>query len=438
MEISRRNFVKTTAAGTAAMLLNKVAMAQAANSAAGSGDEIKVGMIGVGKQGSVLYQDTVKVPGVRIEAVCDIWETFSLKIAKGRLRRHNREIRGYTDYQEMLEKETGLDAVIVATPDFMHAEHAIACLKAGKHVYCEKEMSNDLTKAADMVKASRETGKMLQIGHQRRSNPVYLHAQGLVGELCGKLTNLYGQWNRPVQKLLEPPERYPIDPAFLKKMGYDNMSEFLNWRWFKKYSAGPIADLGSHQIDIFEWFLHTMPSSVMAIGGVDYYPNLEWFEDVLCLYEYQTKHGSARAFYQVINTNGFGNYFEKYGGDKGTLILSETDKLCHYRAEPSNEAVPAWMQGVEASSFNGLPTIPFVKALANKDEKAKADMEAFESTNVHQFHLANFFGAVRKNDPKLLTCPAAVAYPTAVAVLNAIPAVESGKKIVFTPEQFKA
>ena len=68
----------------------------------------------------------------------------------------------------MLDKEKELDAVLIATPDFWHERHAIDCLKAGKHVYCEKEMSNTLEGARSMVAAARETGKLLQIGHQRR------------------------------------------------------------------------------------------------------------------------------------------------------------------------------------------------------------------------------------------------------------------------------
>jgi predicted dehydrogenase len=84
-------------------------------------------------------------------------------------------VNGYEDYREMLDKEKELDAVIIATPDFWHAPHTVDCLEAGKHVYCEKEMSNTLEGARRMVAAARETGKLLQIGHQRRSNPRYLH-----------------------------------------------------------------------------------------------------------------------------------------------------------------------------------------------------------------------------------------------------------------------
>ena len=71
----------------------------------------------------------------------------------------------------MLANETDLDAVIIATPDFWHAQHTIDCLEAGINVYCEKEMSTTLENAKRMVLTSRETGKLLQIGHQRRSHP---------------------------------------------------------------------------------------------------------------------------------------------------------------------------------------------------------------------------------------------------------------------------
>ena len=68
------------------------------------------------------------------------------------LKRLKHPVTAYSDYKEMLAKEKDkLDAVIVATPDWMHAEHTIACLKAGLHVYCEKEMSNDLEKAKQIL-----------------------------------------------------------------------------------------------------------------------------------------------------------------------------------------------------------------------------------------------------------------------------------------------
>jgi len=437
MSMTRRDFAKATAAAGAAATLARWSAAQEA-AAASSGDELKVAIIGCGIQGRVLMNDMVKIPGVRFVAACDIWEKFSLRYATGILRRYKQVVNKYTDYREMLEKEKGLDAVIIATPDWMHAEHAIACMKAGINVYCEKEMSYKLDLAKQMVQVSQETGKLLQIGHQRRSSPVYLRALAMIEkeDLCGRLTTCYGQWNRPAQEKLDWPEKLAIPPETLAKFGYENMDHFRNWRWYKKYSAGPIADLGSHQIDIFSWFLGAEPCSVMAVAGGDYYKDRDWYEDVMCLYEYKTKKGSARAYYQVLNTNGYGNFYERYRGDKGTINITETSKQCWYCPEPRTQ-LPDWLAGIERVDMGGgPPVIPLIEAFRKRDDQGAKDMGLVDERNVHHFHLENFFTAVRANNKKLLTCPGEVAYGTAVAVLSVVPAIEAGKKIELTEADY--
>ena len=104
------------------------------------------------------------------------------------------------------------------------------------------------------------------------------------------------------------------------------MLQFRNWRWYKGLGGGPIVDLGSHQIDIFSWFLESNPISVMASGGTDYYDKAthEWYDTVLAIYEYKTKQQTVRAFYQTITTNSSQGYFETFMGDKGTLQISES------------------------------------------------------------------------------------------------------------------
>ena len=181
---------------------------------------VNVALIGAGAQGQVLTDAMLRIPGLRFRAVCDVWTEYNQKRVVNSLRRFKHEVTGYEDYREMLDKEKELDAVIIATPDFWHAQHTIDCLKAGKHVYCEKEMSNTLESARSMVAAARETGKLLQIGHQRRSNPRYLHCHDkLLGEakLLGRIVTVNGQWNRAVAADLGAPDRYVIPQARLKQ-----------------------------------------------------------------------------------------------------------------------------------------------------------------------------------------------------------------------------
>jgi predicted dehydrogenase len=229
--------------------------------------EINVALLGAGAQGEVLLSAMLKIPGLRYRAVCDIWTEYNQKRLVNQLRKFNFDVNAYEDYQEMLSREKDLDAVVIATPDFWHAQHTVDCLKAGLHVYCEKEMSNTLDGARRMVRAARETGKLLQIGHQRRSHPRYIHSfEKIIKEagLLGRIVTVNGQWNRAVKPDLGAPQRYAIPDDRLKKYGFKSMAQFRNWRWYKGLGGGPIVDLGSHQIDIYNWFLESQPTHVVA------------------------------------------------------------------------------------------------------------------------------------------------------------------------------
>ena len=292
--------------------------------------DVNVALLGAGAQGQVLLDSMLRIPGLRFRAVCDIWAEYNQKRAVNTLRKFKHDVRGYEDYREMLDKEKDLDAVVIATPDFWHSPHTVDCLKAGKHVYCEKEMSNTLEGARAMVVAARETGKLLQIGHQRRSNPRYLHCKGNLldqAKVLGRVVTVNGQWNRAVSPDLGWPERYPIPDDRLKQYGFKDMHQFRNWRWFKGKGGGPIVDLGSHQIDIYNWFLGKAPSSVIASGGLDYHDPAthEWYDTVMAIYEYDTPSGKVRAYYQTQTTNGSQGYFENFMGDQGTLLISESE-----------------------------------------------------------------------------------------------------------------
>ena len=212
----------------------KVEEAAAAAQAPADLQVINIALLGAGAQGQVLTDSMLRIPGLRFRAVCDIWTEYNQKRVVNSLKRFKHEPNAYEDYREMLDKEKELDAVIVATPDFWHEQHAVDCLKAGKHVYCEKEMSNTLEGARRMVAAQRQTGKLLQIGHQRRSNPRYLHCYNKLlkeAQLLGRIITVYGQWNRGVTPDLGAPDRYVIPQARLTQYGFKDMHQFRNWRW---------------------------------------------------------------------------------------------------------------------------------------------------------------------------------------------------------------
>jgi predicted dehydrogenase len=326
-DMQRRSFLRYAAATGAGLLLTPRG-SLAGSDPAGS-DDLQIALIGAGAQGQVLMNACLKIPNIRFRAVVDVWEAYNLRRAHRMLQKFGHNANAYIDYREMLAKEKGLDAVLIATPDFWHAEHTVECLKAGLHVYCEKEMSNTLEGARRMVLAARQTKKLLQIGHQRRSNPRYLHSYRKLimdAKLLGRMTAINGQWNRSVQPDNGWPKDAVIGQAVLQRFGFRSMHEFRNWRWYRRLGGGPIVDLGSHQIDIFSWFLNTNPHSIVASGGTDYYDKAthEWYDTVLATLEYNTPAGKVRAFYQTLSTNSNQGYFETFMGDQGTLVISES------------------------------------------------------------------------------------------------------------------
>jgi predicted dehydrogenase len=441
-DMQRRSFLRTAAMAGAGLLLashDRVLGGEAHSSS----DDLQIALIGTGAQGQVLMNACLKIPNIRFRAVVDIWEAYNLRRAHRMLQKFGHTANAYIDYREMLAKEKGLDAVLIASPDFWHAEHTVECLKAGLHVYCEKEMSNTLEGARRMVQAARQTKKLLQIGHQRRSNPRYIHCYKKLitdAKLLGRMTAINGQWNRSVQQDNGWPKDAVIPPAVLQRYGFKSMQQFRNWRWFKGMGGGPIVDLGSHQIDIFSWFLNTNPHSIVASGGTDYYDKAthEWYDTVLATLEYNTPTGKVRAFYQTLSTNSNQGYFETFMGDQGTLAISESGGRGGVYREP---AAPEWEKWV---------SMGYLKAPAPEPKKAASsavlDVRETIAPPAHEIpvkfddpyhkpHLENFFNAVRGKEP--LNCPAEIGYETAVTVLRINEAIERGTKLTLEPAAFR-
>ena len=260
--------------------------------------------------------------------------------------------------------------------------------------------------------------------------------------MIGRPVTAFGQWNRSAAPDLGWPKKYEIPADQLRRYGYDSMAQFCNWRWYKKLGGGPIVDLGSHQIDIFSWFLGANPKSVQASGGTDYYDKSthEWYDTVLATYEYETPAGLVRAHYKTQTTNGSLGYFEQFMGDQGTLVISESAGMGSVYREKAN--APSWDEWVR----KGYLTEPKLIEVKAESESDSLDVRETISPDEHRIalqfndpyhkpHLENFFSAVRGKGK--LNCPAEVGYESAVAVLKVNEAVEARKTLDFSPEEFK-
>lgn len=437
-EMNRRNFLAVGAAAGAGLIMPNIIKSQ---TKVFNSDDLRIGIIGAGAQGQVLMNAALKIDGIRFVAVCDIWEQWNRKRAARLLQKFGHNVNEYLDYRDMLAKEKDMDGVIIATPDFWHHIHAIAAMEAGIDVYCEKEMSNSLENARKMVETSKRTGKLLQIGHQRRSNPRYIHSFEKVlkeAQMLGRITTINAQWNRAVSDDLGFPKKYPVQNNILSRYGFKDMNQFRNWRWYKGLGGGAIVDLGSHQIDIFSWFLETQPITVMASGGTDYYDKEthEWYDTVQTLWEYKTNGGIVRAFYQTITTNSNQGYYETFMGDQGTLMISESASRGAVYREAANPSTPQWDKWVQL----GYVCPPSgTQASRGTDVRETVPAEEYKlnitfDDPYHKPHLENFFNAIRGKEK--LNCPGEIGYETAVAVLKVNEAVRTKKQQVFDQKEF--
>ncbi len=487
-DLTRRHFLRNTAATGVALSTTKMA-AKAATAPPGASDTLNIALIGCGNQGMALRRASLGVPGVKFVAVCDIRESIARSVARG----ISPDVKPYQDMDAMLKAHPEIDCVLIATPDFLHAPMTRKALEAGKAVYCEKMMSNTLEGAADMVRAQRQTGKLLQIGHQRRSNPRYQFMRNrLLREknLIGKITHLYGQWNRSVKMPFEPKPGSGLSQEVLTANGYPDMFQFSNWRSYKGLGGGVISDLGAHQIDIFNWILGTTPRSMIASGGVDYFKNLplqgggtfsyEHLDNAAVVYEYdvpvfengiqvmdggQPKTQLVRAMYQVLTTNGSQNYYEKIMGVEGTIVISEEQKTGNqvYREkDTTGNKVGMWEQLARQGYLRKPPATVYNKFWerpkawnipdkwlakeGTQDVRVSVPADPYELPAMpkeldekppHQHHLENFYNTVRaKGKQEDLNCPVSEAYKCAVSVLKINEAVATGQRIDFKPSDF--
>jgi len=443
-QLSRRDFLTKSLTGVGAgLVLGAPGILRAAN-AEGS-DAIHVALVGFGKQAEVLFECLKNIPGLRFQAVCDISKNSINKFRSVSRGMANAEgAKFYEDIDDMLSKEKGLDAAIVATPDFWHSPHTVKCLEAGLNVYCEKMMSNTLDGARAMVKAMEKTGKLCQIGHQRRSNPRYLFTLNRLingQKICGQIVNANGQWNRSLGasediggKKLAKSVIVPDD--VLKRYGFKDMHQYLNWRVYRDLSGGPISDLGAHQIDVFNWFLGTVPKRVYATGGSSYFKQREHFDNVMCLFDYDTPHGEVRAFYQVLTTTSYGGgFYESFMGTEASIKISE---IASSSAIYREDAAPSWDKLVERGFLIRKPAPPKPPPSADSVASYESPLpEGFDlpgtfAKPAHQPHLENFFAAVRGKAK--LNCDARHAFESEAPIFQVNPSALKKQPIEFTSE----
>jgi len=421
--IGRRNFMKAIA-GTPAL----AALAGAAATAGPKkGGPVKAALVGSGGEGKVLL-DACQKNWIDLRAICDINIRRANAAAEGMAGKGWSKPTTYEDLKTMLEKED-LEAILIATPLAAHAEVAVACLEAGKHVLCEKMMAWDVPSCHRMAEAAIKNKRLLEIGYQRMYNPAYQAAYESIikKEVLGDIHYVRTMWHRNTdwRRKPEEPPAASFDP---RKWGYADWEHLLNWRLYKKHSRGLLAELGSHQICVANWFLGTTPEAVYCQGGIykaKKESGREVPDHVFATFEYP---GGRSATFSSIESNQFDDYSEQFLGTKGTLIFKGESEVFLF-----NEAeVKATSLQVTARTGNAITDASesrVADAAGGRTVAAEGSDKLVDRKVAYKNEVAAFCSAVRSGTP--LRCGPEKAIGSASACIRAFESHEQKARLTF-------
>jgi predicted dehydrogenase len=282
-----------------------------------------MGVVGVGSQGSTLLGHCLGLRDViQVEAICDVNPVHRAQADQLVADAKSSPVRQYEDWQEMADKEQ-LEAVIVATPLWTHADITVGFLDTRVHVLCEKMMAYDIPSCERMADAVLRNRRLLEIGYPRFYEPLYqsVYRNIVQAKLLGDIhfvrlhTHRNNSWRRA--------ESSPSAGFNPQRWGYPTWDALANWRMYRRSSQGLVGELGSHQTSLAEWYLGSTAQSVYGTGGIFCYKDGREVNDHI--YMTYRHPGGCTVELSVILSNAYGGLYEEFTGSKGTLIVSDIE-----------------------------------------------------------------------------------------------------------------
>ena len=421
-EVSRRSFIKKATLGSAALTTAPILVSASSNeqkflldrtydaSSFSTNDQIQLGLIGSGIQGIYDTTAALKVNGVKLVAVCDLYD--------GRLDRAKelwgKDLFTTRDYRELLKRKD-IDAVIVATPDHWHQKITIDAMKAGKAVYCEKPMVQNFDEGQDIIKTQIETSSIFQVGSQGMASlgnekAKQLYEDGAIGDIV--MLDMYndrysaeGAWQYPI-----PPDANPntIDfDTFLgsaPKTPYE-LKRFFRWRNYQDYGTGVAGDLFVHAFSTLNHIISSHgPNRALATGGLRYWNDGRDVPDVtITLYDYPktTTHAAFNAAFRInfIAGSGGGGGFRLIGTEGEMEIGQNSVTLKRSKLEmiPGGYSMMAYTEATQQKIKEDYAAKNIEKRTSSLETGTTTWEAPRDYKGGHYDHFYNFFQAIRGN-----------------------------------------
>jgi predicted dehydrogenase len=369
-------------------------------------DKIQIAAIGFGGRGLYDIDQALKVPGVKLTAVADLYD--------GRLLRakelHGKEIFTTRYYEEILTRPD-VDAIFIAGTHHWNAAISVAALKAGKAVYCEKPMVHKLEEGPLVIKTQKETNTLFMVGSQRVSSIVYEKARDLIRSgAIGELNYVEAWWDRNsalgAWQYSIPPDASEKTVDWKRFLGNApalpfDQTRMFRWRNYKDYSTGVAGDLFVHLFSGLHFILDTLgPERIAATGGLRFWKDGRDIPDILLgMYDYPATK-THPAFNLMLRTN----FVDGSGGSTGFKFIG-TEGMMSLDNSITIKKVKRSDPGYNIHSFSKETQERYLKEWKEKNpdkRKEMSDPELFEykppkDYNDMDDHMFFFFDALRRN-----------------------------------------
>ncbi len=436
MTTSRRDFIRKTSLAGLATYMGAIGLkASSYRRIMGANDRVRVGVVGFSDRYRndhiPAFMKSYQELNFDIIAVSDIWKKRREEGKDFLSQKFGHSVQACVNNDELYNIKE-VDAVIISTADFQHAWHTIEAVKAGRDTYTEKPLAETMADARAVLKAVKESGKIVQIGSQRRSGSNYQAAADFIK--AGKFgpivmveltwnVNQPGRWRRPalVAQLKEEDTDWK---RFLINRPYEpfNARKHLEYRLFWPYSSGIPGQWMSHQIDTVHWFSGlSHPRSVSANGGIYLWKDGRKNADTLtAVFDYGPADDPTKGF-QVLftsrQTNSAGETKEIYFSNGGTLNL-DTNKITPTGGLTENYAKAMGM------SANLLPELSLTEMASKVSTDASTGGDPLTTA-----HMRNWMECVRSR--KQPNAPIEAGYNHSIAVIMTNAAYRTGQRVTF-------
>ena len=435
-ENSRRDFLKKSAIGAAGLTIGF--SAKSYSSILGANDRVRVGIVGFSDRarGSLIPAFMKHADELQFEftGISDIWNRRRAEGQQFFKDKFDKKVDAYRNNEELYEKGK-VDAVIVSTADFQHALFAKQAVEAGCDAYCEKPFAETMDDAKAGLEAVQKSGKIVQIGSQRRSGPNYHAAYNFINS--GKFgdivmvemtwnVNQPGRWRRPdlVASIKESDTDWK---RFLQNRPFEpwDPRKYLEYRLFWPYSSGIPGQWMSHQIDTVHWFSgYDHPRSVAANGGIYLWKDGRKNNDTMtAVFDYGPLDDKSKGFqvlYSSRFTNSAGGVKEIYYSNAGELNL-DTNKVTPNGGLTERYARDMGMKPNLLDEFS-------LSGAAAAETSANTGVDDMTSN-----HMRNWMESVR--DRKEPHAPVRVGYNHSIANIMTNAALRTGEYVTFDEQR---